>query len=51
MNQEETGKAYGECILMLNGLDKSFERRPPRQKCRWAVAKAADEYDEPNTEH
>jgi len=44
MNHEATGKAYLECIRMLNDFEKTLERHPPRQECRWAVAEAADEY-------
>jgi hypothetical protein len=47
MNHEATGKTYLECIRMLNGLEKSFERRLPKNERRWAGGK----YGEPNTEH
>ena len=42
---------YKQCIRMLNGLEKSLERHLPEKEHRWAVAKANDEYGEPNTEH
>ena len=41
---------YKQCIRMLNGLEKSLERCLPEKERRWAVAEAADEYGEPNTE-
>jgi hypothetical protein len=37
---------------MLNGLEKSLERRLPEKERRWAVTETDDEYGEPlNTEH
>jgi len=42
---------YKQCIRMLNGLEKSLERRLPEKERRWAVVETAAEYDEPNTEH
>ncbi|MBU4211463.1 MAG: hypothetical protein L6437_10120 [Kiritimatiellae bacterium] len=51
MNQEATGKAYLQCIRMLNGLEKSLEQHLPKKERRWAVADAADEHGEPNPEH
>ena len=47
--REATGNAYLECIRMLNGLEKSLERRLPENELRWAVAKTADKHGEPNT--
>lgn len=38
---------YKQCIRMLNGLEKSLERRLPKNERRWAVAEVADEYGEP----
>ena len=42
---------YKQCIRMLNGLEKSLERRLPEKERHWAVAEAVGEYDKPNTEH
>ena len=42
---------YKQCIRMLNGLEKSLERRLPEKERRWAVTEATGEYDEPNPEH
>ena len=49
--RKATGKTYLECIRMLNGLEKSFERHPLMREHRWAVAEATDEYGEQNPEH
>ena len=50
MNQKATDKTYMECIRMLNGIEKSLERYPPRRERHWAVAETAGKYGEPNTE-
>ena len=43
-------ECYKQCIRMLNGLEKSLEQHLPEKERRWAVAEAADEYGELNTE-
>ena len=42
---------YKQCIRMLNGLEKSLERRLPEKERRWVVFESDDKNDEPNTEH
>ena len=42
---------YKRCIRMLNGLEKSLERRLPEKERRWVVFESDDKNDEPNTEH
>lgn len=43
---------YKQCIRMLNGLEKSLERRLPEKERRWVVAGADCDYGEPpKTEH
>jgi len=43
MNQKATGKAYLECVRMLNCIEKSIERHPHEKERRWDVAEADDE--------
>ena len=41
---------YKECIRMLNGLEKTLERKVPERERRWQVAEESAEYgvnDEP----
>ena len=41
---------YKECIRMLNGLEKTLERKVPARERRWQVAEKSAEYavdDEP----
>ena len=47
---EKYRECYKQCIRMLNGLEKSLERHLPEQERRWAVAEAAGEDGELNTE-
>ena len=37
---------YKQCIRMLNGLEKSLERRLPEKERRWGVSKADCEFGE-----
>ena len=36
---------YKECIRMLNGLEKTLERKVPERERRWQVAEESAEYD------
>ena len=42
----EYRERYKQCIRMLNGLEKSLERRLPEKERRCAVAESAGEYSE-----
>ena len=35
---------YKECILMLNGLEKTLERKVPNRERRWQVSEESAEY-------
>ena len=35
---------YKECIRMLNGLEKTLERKVPDRERRWQVAEESAEY-------
>ena len=35
---------YKECVRMLNGLEKTLERKVPEKDRRWQVAEATSEY-------
>ena len=37
---------YKECIRMLNGLEKTLERKVPERERRWRVAEKSAEYGE-----
>jgi four helix bundle protein len=38
---------YKECIRMLNGLEKTLERKLPVSERRWHVAEETPEYEQP----
>ena len=39
---------YKECIRMLNGLEKTLERKLPQGERRWAVEEHPETYSENN---
>ena len=39
---------YKECIRMLNGLEKTLERKVPEKDRRWQVSEETSEYDTDN---
>ena len=39
---------YKECIRMLNGLEKTLERKVPQKDRRWQVAEESSEYSSNN---
>ena len=45
----EIRERYKECIRMLNGLEKTLERKVPMKDRRWQVSEEYSSYEE-NTE-
>src|ERR1044071_9956385 len=37
---------YKECIRMLNGLEKTLERKLPQQERRWIIREDSDSYND-----
>jgi len=39
-------RQYRECIKMLNGLEKTLEKKLPPRERRWSIAESIEQYDD-----